>query len=134
MSALRCYRSMLRVAAGMQPHQREAVKAQARKEIEFFRDVKDPAEITRLVKLFEDKIAYARMTTTRHPTSNVTQPGRTRIIYGKNGEKLDVGTPRDKAKYTNWDGSNLDPDSVKRHYRGLNRCGFRDNAHAKGMF
>ena len=34
--------------------------------------------------------------------------------------------------HTNWNGSNLDPDSVRRHYQGLKRAGFRDNTHAKG--
>ena len=41
---------------------------------------------------------------------------------------------RDKAKWSNWDGSNMDPDSVARHNRSLRRAGFRDNAHAKGFF
>ena len=35
---------------------------------------------------------------------------------------------------SNWTGNNLDPDSVKRHYMNLKRAGFKDNAHAKGMF
>jgi len=43
------------------------------------------------------------------------------------------GGKRDKAM-TNWDGKNMDPDSVSRHYRGLNRAGFVDNNHAKGIF
>mmetsp|Transcript_12940 Transcript_12940/g.41036 ORF Transcript_12940/g.41036 Transcript_12940/m.41036 type:complete len:110 (-) Transcript_12940:209-538(-) len=105
-------------------------RAQARSELEFFRELTDEAEIARLVKVFEDKVAYARMTTTRR----AEQTGRSRVIYGKNGQKLSVGTPRDKARWTNWDGANLDPDSVKRHYQNLNRAGFRDNAHAKGFF
>ena len=53
--------------------------------------------------------------------------GTTRFVYGKEGK-------REKAAFTNWDGSNLDPDSVSRHYHSLNRAGFRDNAHAKGFF
>lgn len=35
---------------------------------------------------------------------------------------------------SNWDGNNLDPDSVKRHKYQLNRMGFRSNLHAKGIF
>lgn len=108
---------------------RDVVVAQARSEIEFFRDVTDVQEIERLVSTFQDKVAFARMTTTRSGEAK-----RTRIIYGKNGKKLEQGTLRDKAKYTNWDGGNPDPDSVARHYHGLKRAGFRDNAHAKGFF
>ena len=57
--------------------------------------------------------------------------GRTSIVY-RNGEKVDAARERDKAKWSNWDGSNMDPDSVARHNRSLRRAGFRDNAHAKG--
>lgn len=129
--ALAVYRSLLRVARTMPESQRVGVLAQARSELSFFRDVTDANEISRLVKVFEDKVAFARMTS---PKRSVAAKARTRIVYGKNGQKLEVGTPRDKAKYTNWDGANPDPDSVSRHYHGLRRAGFKDNAHAKGFF
>ena len=35
---------------------------------------------------------------------------------------------------TNWTGSNINPDSLARHNASLKRMGFRDNAHAKGIF
>lgn len=61
--------------------------------------------------------------------------GRVRIVY-KNGEgRIDGGAEaRERARYTNWTGSNMDPDSVARHQHQLGRMGFRDNAHAKGIF
>ena len=37
-----------------------------------------------------------------------------------------------KARWSNWSGNNLDPDSVTRHRNSLTRAGFRDNNHAKG--
>ena len=67
------------------------------------------------------------------PRRAAAQSGRTRIVY-RNGEKVDAARERDKAKWSNWDGSNMDPDSVARHNRSLRRAGFRDNAHAKGFF
>ncbi|KAJ8603483.1 hypothetical protein CTAYLR_005134 [Chrysophaeum taylorii] len=106
--ALRVYRSLLRVSRTMAPPQREAVRVQARSELDFFRDVTDEREIARLVNVFEDKVSFARMTTTTRST--VQQSGRTRIVY-KDGQKVDVGTPREKAKWSNWRGDNLDPDS-----------------------
>jgi hypothetical protein len=114
----------------MPKQQRGAAIQQARSELAFFRDVSDPAEAARLVDAFDGRIAYLRMTTPRRPAS---QKGRTSIVY-RNGEKVDAARERDKAKWSNWDGSNMDPDSVARHNRSLRRAGFRDNAHAKGFF
>lgn len=58
-------------------------------------------------------------------------------IY-KDGERLErtAGTLRDSngRVVSNWDGKNLDPDSVKRHNQQLRRAGFLNNAHAKGFF
>ena len=129
-AALHSYRAFLRVVAAMPKQQRGAAVQQARSELGFFRDVSDPAEAARLVDAFDGRIAYLRMTTPRRPAS---QKGRTSIVY-RNGEKVDAARERDKAKWSNWDGSNMDPDSVARHNRSLRRAGFRDNAHAKGFF
>ena len=129
-AALHSYRAFLRVVAAMPKQQRGAAIQQARSELAFFRDVSDPAEAARLVDAFDGRIAYLRMTTPRRPAS---QKGRTSIVY-RNGEKVDAARERDKAKWSNWDGSNMDPDSVARHNRSLRRAGFRDNAHAKGFF
>ena len=129
-AALHSYRAFLRVVAAMPKQQRGAAVQQARSELAFFRDVSDPAEAARLVDAFDGRIAYLRMTTPRRPAS---QKGRTSIVY-RNGEKVDAARERDKAKWSNWDGANMDPDSVARHNRSLRRAGFRDNAHAKGFF
>ena len=129
-AAIHSYRAFLRVVAAMPKQQRGAAIQQARSELAFFRDVSDPAEAARLVDAFDGRIAYLRMTTPRRPAS---QKGRTSIVY-RNGEKVDAARERDKAKWSNWDGSNMDPDSVARHNRSLRRAGFRDNAHAKGFF
>ena len=82
----------------------------------------------------EQKLSFLRMTSVKAGPSG--QSGR--WIY-KDGEKLqsdDKGTVRDaKGKVvSNWDGKNLDPDSVRTHKKLLNRAGFVNNAHAKGVF
>lgn len=124
--ALHSYRAFLRVVAGMAAPQRAAAVAEARSELAFFRDVTDAGEVARLVEAFDSRISFLRMTTKRRPRA---QAGATRTIYGAGGAGA-----RDKAKYTNWDGANMDPDSVARHNHSLQRAGFRDNAHAKGFF
>lgn len=59
--------------------------------------------------------------------------GRTYLVY-KDGEGRvsEEAMRREKAAYSNWDGSNMDPDAVRRHQHQLSRMGFRDNTHAKG--
>lgn len=60
----------------------------------------------------------------------------TRLIL-RDGKWVEVptgGLKPDRASHTNWDGKNLDPDSVSRHRYLLSRAGFQDNAHAKGIF
>jgi hypothetical protein len=63
--------------------------------------------------------------------------GGGRWVY-KDGERLAVehGTIRDSKGrvVSNWDGNNLDPESVKRHRQQLKRAGFVNNQHAKGIF
>jgi len=58
------------------------------------------------------------------------------MVYKENGEVDEDGKPTilKKARTTNWDGNNMDPCSMKRHFGGLKRAGFQNNSHAKGMF
>ena len=79
-----------------------------------------------------EQIAYLRIITPKDRPSN--QSGR--WIY-KEGEKIEGGkgsTMDGNRVHTNWDGKNLDPCSVKRHFQSLKRAGFRNNLHAKGLF
>jgi hypothetical protein len=77
-------------------------------------------------------------------TTDENYTGRTLFVY-KDGQRYEVGastvdgevTLRDNAGgrvHTNWDGKNLDPDSVRRHKQQLKRAGFVNNLHAKGIF
>jgi hypothetical protein len=77
------------------------------------------------------------MITPKTPVTQQSTGGGGRWIY-KNGQRLENvdGTVRDQngRVMSNWDGKNLDPDSVKRHNHHLKRLGFRNNQHAKGIF
>ena len=65
--------------------------------------------------------------------------GGGRWVY-KNGERIEISgsssTVRDSKGrvISNWDGKNLDPDSVKQHNHQLKRMGYLNNSHAKGIF
>lgn len=94
----------------------------------------------------ESRLGFLKMLTPRaaHRTGGAELgSGSARIFYA-NGEKFDAATaakdgaakPRssEKARWSNWHGGNMDPDSVAKHTNLLNRAGFRDNQHAKGFF
>ena len=81
-----------------------------------------------------DRASFLRITTVK--TKPRGESGR--WIY-KDGQRLqsdEAGTLRDGngRVVSNWDGKNLDPESVKRHRQQLNRAGFVNNSHAKGFF
>lgn len=85
-------------------------------------------------------------TTTHHPTNstNKKKKGRSGVrkwIFTKDG-KVEITQEDSTATQfqsggrvvSNWDGNNLDPCAVHRHKGQLNRMGFVNNLHAKGLF
>jgi hypothetical protein len=93
------------------------------------------------LRMITPKSAHGSIDSSTHTTSTTNQ-NNNRISGGKwvykDGKRLENvnGTLRDNTGrvVSNWDGKNLDPDSVKRHNHQLKRLGFRNNAHAKGIF
>jgi hypothetical protein len=71
-------------------------------------------------------LGFLRMTTPRSRYTHHKEPAVEPESKNRNGALFN------SKPLTNWTGSNLDPDSVRRHYQGLKRAGFRDNTHAKG--
>ena len=100
---------------------------------QFRRPLAKEETLEKRLKKAHDRASFLRITTAK------TKPrGETgRWIY-KDGQRLtyEKGTLRDGSGrvVSNWDGKNLDPDSVKRHRYQLNRAGFVNNLHAKGIF
>jgi hypothetical protein len=96
-----------------------------------------------LLEKASSTLGYLKMVTPRRHSATEADAAeeegeasaRVRLVY-KNGEgRIDGDAEaRERARYTNWHGGNLDPESVSRHQHQLNRAGFRDNAHAKGFF
>ena len=88
----------------------------------------DPDRVQELIKKANSTIGYLKIITPRTSRrKDDVQQGATTIVFGEGGK---LGP---KA-VTNWHGGNMDPDSVKRHYQGLKRAGFKSNADAKGIF
>ena len=88
--------------------------------------------------LADKQIAFLKMITPKQQQRENATATTARWVY-RNGKRLEGGTTtvRRDAKgnvVSNWDGKNLDPDNIKQHKYQLNRMGFRNNAHAKGIF
>eukprot|EP00538_Stauroneis_constricta_P001457 CAMPEP_0119555590 /NCGR_PEP_ID=MMETSP1352-20130426/7754_1 /TAXON_ID=265584 /ORGANISM="Stauroneis constricta, Strain CCMP1120" /LENGTH=119 /DNA_ID=CAMNT_0007602377 /DNA_START=24 /DNA_END=379 /DNA_ORIENTATION=+ len=80
------------------------------------------------LKEADDRAAYLRMITPKDRSSH--RGGR--WVY-KDGKRIEDGigsSAQGSGVVSNWDGKNLDPDSVKQHNHQLKRAGFRNNAHA----
>mmetsp|Transcript_5639 Transcript_5639/g.7003 ORF Transcript_5639/g.7003 Transcript_5639/m.7003 type:complete len:146 (-) Transcript_5639:227-664(-) len=109
-----------------------------------FREHRNETCETQLKTLFEEgnsRLGYLKMLTPRSAQRGNFGDGSSKTYYFK-GEKIDIsgknkdskiGT-QEKARWSNWTGSNLDPDSVARHQHTLGRAGFKNNSHAKGFF
>lgn len=89
----------------------------------------DPEKIATALKAANSSIGYVKMMTPKHlqksDSTDKPEGGITRIIIG---DKANNG----RSPMSNWSGSNMDPDSVRRHERSLKRAGFDNNRHAKG--
>ena len=101
-----------------------------------FRQPLAPAEaVEDRLRKAHDRASFLRITTVK--TKPRGESGR--WIY-KDGKRLhadaESGTLRDGngKVISNWDGKNLDPESVTRHRKSLHRAGFVNNQHAKGVF
>mmetsp|Transcript_1048 Transcript_1048/g.1475 ORF Transcript_1048/g.1475 Transcript_1048/m.1475 type:complete len:135 (-) Transcript_1048:1000-1404(-) len=81
-----------------------------------------------------ERIAYLRIITPKDRTRSTGDGGKWVYKDGKAVEGGNATSQKGNRVHSNWDGSNLDPCSVKRHTTSLNRAGFINNLHAKGIF
>lgn len=99
----------------------------------FRKPLQEGDSLDQRLKEADDRMSFLRMITPKERAS-----GSAGTWVYKDGERLEHagGTLRDSSGrvVSNWDGRNLDPDSVKRHNHQLKRAGFVNNAHAKGFF
>jgi len=111
----------------------EELRAAFRKPLGDDDETESAPALDRRLELADRKLSFLKMVTPKAPKDG--HGGR--WVYKKNGERMEGSSPKRDEKgrvISNWDGSNLDPDSVKQHNYQLKRMGFRNNAHAKGIF
>jgi DNA-binding transcriptional regulator YhcF (GntR family) len=125
--AIRLYREMLQYAKLLTETQQKS-QITERIKMEFRKNMREInyQKIEVLLTEAESKLGYLKIIT---PKRRSSQQGYTKMTFGDAGG----GTSGSKA-VSNWTGHNMDPDTVKRHYRGLKRAGYKNNSHAKGVF
>jgi hypothetical protein len=92
-------------------------------------DAADPATIEKLLGKANSTLGYLKIVTPRGARQG-PQQGVTRITFGPTGAEA----ARPGKAVSNWSGSNVDPDALKRHQRSLSRAGFKGHRDAKGIF
>lgn len=132
---IQAYRTLGTLIRRLPKQQQRQAKQQLRNEFRKHVNAEE-SNIPALLEVANKKIAFLRIITPKDKSRDGEQKGTSNFIYDKNGELDENGVPKMqlKARHTNWDGNNMDPCSVKRHFNGLKRMGFRNNDHAKGMF
>jgi hypothetical protein len=125
-NVLRAYKNLLKMARKLpDSKRRDATYNDIKSEFRRNHDEVDPLRIEEMLLKAQSSLGYLKIVTPKIRTAG--QAGITKIVYGSSDGKVSKAV-------SNWTGNNLDPDQVKRHYRSLNRAGFKNNADAKGIF
>mmetsp|Transcript_11268 Transcript_11268/g.15858 ORF Transcript_11268/g.15858 Transcript_11268/m.15858 type:complete len:135 (-) Transcript_11268:1403-1807(-) len=127
-------RESYRTLARLIQRQPDPVKGMKELRSSFRKELKQDETIEDRVREAGEQIAYLRIITPKDRSRSTGSGGR--WVY-KDGKAVEGGNATSQIGdrvHTNWDGSNLDPCSVKRHSASLKRAGFVNNLHAKGIF
>ena len=119
------YRNLLKYARTLPIAKRESGLLQIKEGFRAGQDASDPSKIQEMLTKANSTLGYLKIITPRSPKDH-QQAGRTRTFFGDD-------VKRSRA-VSNWTGSNMDPDSVRRHENSLKRAGFKNNADMKGFF
>jgi hypothetical protein len=147
------YRTLRRLIRHLPPHRYNLEESQKELQSTFRQPLAVGESLEQRLVKAEERVSFLRMITPKSAHRNINSSRTTTTTpnssYGsssssggkwvyKDGKRYEnvQGTLRDSTGrvVSNWDGKNLDPDSVKRHNHQLKRLGFRNNAHAKGIF
>lgn len=87
-------------------------------------------KVKELLRQAESRLSFLKIVT---PKNRVGSAGETRAVY-RDGKVMEgeQARQRDKARHSNWDGRNLDPDSVRKHTQNLARAGFANHRQVIG--
>ena len=130
-NVLTAYKRLLTLAK-MMPNEKERVKAVGQIKSEFRKNVDEHSDdvVKEMLKKANSSMSFLNIVTPKRAGTKGQESRRARMVFGKGAKDVS----RDGSAVSNWHGGNMDPDSVSRHNAGLRRAGFRDNAHAKGVF
>ena len=124
--ALKIYRGMIRMVKKMPAKDQTTLLSQIREGFRNSSILTDPSELQKSLEKANSTLSYLKMVTPKRQTD---QAGTFRKVYYNNTVE---GSGRKAV--TNWHGSNLDPDQRTKHFKQLERAGFKNNSHAKGIF
>ncbi|CAN0116843.1 unnamed protein product [Discosporangium mesarthrocarpum] len=130
-AVLRVYREMLRMVSRLPDiaKRNEGIRS-IREGFRANTAESDMEKVTTLISEAESRLGFLKISM---PRSKVGSSGKMNIVF-RDGKEIEGGRGEraSRAAHTNWDGKNMDPDSVSRHQRSLSRAGFRDHSHVIG--
>jgi hypothetical protein len=129
-NVLHVYKNLLKMCQSLPTahNKRSDTIKTIKKEFRLYKNETNIETINELLVKANSSLGYLKIITPK----NRTFSKQTEHFNIKFGDK--DNSPSRKA-VSNWHGSNMDPDQVKRHYNGLKRAGFTDNASVnKGLF
>lgn len=126
-NTLSVYRNLLKLAKSLPASRRGESVVQIREGFRSGKSLADPQEIQRALEKANSTLGYLKIVTPKS-AQNKVQEGKMTVVFGDKDPK------RPDRAVTNWTGSNMDPDSVRRHNQSLKRAGFKNNADMKGIF
>lgn len=124
-NVLEYYKKMLTMAKFLPDQQRIDAIKNIRLQFRQNSSEGDNSRVQELLKNASSSLSYMKMVTPK--VGNTIEGG----VYKKR-----IGDVNNKGYQvvSNWHGGNMDPDCVRRHENTLKRAGFKNNAHAKGIF
>ena len=114
------------------PHSSPNLLAQLRSTYEV-NSTASPPDVPTLLEKGSQNLSYLKMISGGRRKSSSSSPSDNNTgtyVFSPSDNKVINGRASGhgpNAKYSNWHGGNLDPDSVKTHRRQLSRAGFTNN-------
>ena len=128
------YKNLLRYAKRFPEPKRGESLQQIKREFRSNVSESNAKAVEEMIKKANSSLGYLKIVT---PRRNENQTGSITLVFnnkeaGTSESGSESPSVMSRKAHTNWTGSNMDPDSVARHYASLKRAGFSNNSHAKG--
>lgn len=125
---LSMYRNLLKSAHKLKPiDKRNNAILQIKNDFRININEEDKDKVRIMLEKANSTLGYLKIVTPRNILT-YEQKDSIKLVFG------DINKQKQNKAVSNWSGSNLDPDSVKRHHQILKRAGFKNNQDMKGIF